>query len=77
VQPKERLAFFRGYLEDLVVAVKQAAALGASLEEMKETIPGELAARYEAGMSKYPMGQFRERIALNIEATYAKVVRKG
>lgn len=77
VQPKERLAFFRSYLADLVAAVKQADALGANLEEMKRTIPDQLAVKYEAGMSKYPMGQFRERIGLNIEAAHAKIVRKG
>jgi len=35
VLPKANLSFFRGYLTDLIAAVKQAAAAGASLEEMQ------------------------------------------
>jgi glyoxylase-like metal-dependent hydrolase (beta-lactamase superfamily II) len=74
VLSRESLTFFRGYLADLVDAVKQAAADGATLEDMQRTLPDRLAPQYERGMSKYPMGQYRERIALNIEATFRKVV---
>jgi glyoxylase-like metal-dependent hydrolase (beta-lactamase superfamily II) len=77
VLSKDRLAFFRGYIADLVSAVKQAAAAGATLDEMKQTLPDRLASKYESGMSKYPMGQYRDRIALNIEATYRKVAMEG
>ena len=77
VLSKDRLAFFRGYLADLVSAVKQAAGEGATLEEMKKTLPDRLAARYEAGMSKYPLGRYRDRIALNIEMAYRKAVGRG
>ena len=28
-------------------------------------------------MSKYPLGQYRDRIGTNIEAVYQKVVKKG
>jgi cyclase len=73
VLPKTQLAFFRGYLADLVAAVKKADAAGASLEEMKKTIPDQLAGKYERGMSKYPSGQYRDRIGLNIEATWQKI----
>jgi cyclase len=76
VMPKDQLAFFRGYLTDLVDAVKQAAADGASLEEMKKGIADELAPKYEQGMSKYPLGQFRDRIGLNVEMAYRKVIQK-
>jgi cyclase len=38
VVPKEHLVFFRGYLTDLIAAVKQAAADGASLDEMKKAL---------------------------------------
>ena len=33
--------------------------------------------RYEQRMSKYPLGQYRDRIGTNIEAVYRKVVHKG
>ena len=29
------------------------------------------------GMSKYPIGQFRDRIGLNIEMGYQKLVKKA
>jgi cyclase len=77
VLPKSQLAFFRGYLNDLIAAVKKAAGEGASLEEMKKVLPDRLAAKYERGMSKYPSGQYRDRIGLNIEMTHQKVVRKA
>jgi glyoxylase-like metal-dependent hydrolase (beta-lactamase superfamily II) len=77
VAPKEHLAFFRGYLIDLIAAVKQAAADGGGLEEMKKGIADQLAPKYERGMSKYPLGQYRERIGLNVEMVYRKVVRKA
>ncbi|HEX4985720.1 MAG TPA: MBL fold metallo-hydrolase [Burkholderiales bacterium] len=74
VLPREHLAFFRGYLADLVEAVKSAHAQGASLEEMKRTLPDRLAVKYEQGMSKHPLGRYRDRIASNIEVAYAKVM---
>jgi len=77
VASRERLAFFRGYLTELIAAVKQAAADGASLDEMKRVIPDRLAPTYEQGMSKYPLGQYRDRIGLNIEMVYQKAVKKG
>ncbi len=77
VLPRDGLSFFRGYLADVVEAVKKAAADGASLEDMKRTLPDQLSSRYEKGMSKYPLGQYRDRIGLNIEATYQKIVVKA
>ncbi|HEX9452036.1 MAG TPA: MBL fold metallo-hydrolase [Burkholderiales bacterium] len=74
VMPKEQLAFFRGYMADLIVAIKSAHADGASLEEMKKTLPDRLAVKYEQGMSKHPLGRYRDRIAGNIEIAYKKVV---
>jgi glyoxylase-like metal-dependent hydrolase (beta-lactamase superfamily II) len=32
--------------------------------------------RSSAGMSRYPIGQYRERIALNVQQCYNKVVKK-
>ena len=77
VVPKDHLAFFRGYLADLIDAVKTAAADGASLDEMKKGLADRLASKYEQGMSRYPLGQYRDRIGLNIEMVYQKVVKKA
>jgi glyoxylase-like metal-dependent hydrolase (beta-lactamase superfamily II) len=73
VAGRESLAFFRGYLADLVNAVKKAHAAGASLEEAKKTLPDQLAGKYEKGMSKYALGQYRDRIGGNIEIAWRKV----
>jgi glyoxylase-like metal-dependent hydrolase (beta-lactamase superfamily II) len=77
VVPKERLTFFRGYLTDLIAAVKKAATDGASLDEMKKAIGDQLASKYEQGMSKYPLGRYRDRAGQNVEIVYQKVVKKG
>jgi glyoxylase-like metal-dependent hydrolase (beta-lactamase superfamily II) len=75
--PRAHLAFFRGYLTDLVAAVKSAAAGGATLDEMKTKVADQLAPKYEKGMSKYPVGQYRDRIGLNVEMVHKKVVAKS
>jgi cyclase len=75
--PKAHLAFFRGYLTDLVAAVKTAAAGGATVDEMKTKVADQLAPKYEKGMSRYPVGQFRDRIGLNVEMVHKKVVAKS
>ena len=75
--PKSHLTFFRGYLTDLVAAVKKTAADGATLDEIKTKVADQLAPKYEAGMSKYPIGQYRDRIGLNVEMVYTKVVKKA
>jgi len=77
VLPKTQLGFFRGYLTELIAAVKKASADGAGLDEMKKGIADQLAAKYEHGMSKYPLGQYRDRIGLNVEMVYQKVVKKS
>jgi glyoxylase-like metal-dependent hydrolase (beta-lactamase superfamily II) len=77
VLPKAHLSFFRGYLTDLIAAVKQAAIAGASLEEMQKKLADDLAPKYEQGMSKYPLGRYRDRVGTNIETVYQKVVKKG
>jgi hypothetical protein len=77
VMPKSGVAFFRGYLSDLVAAVKKAAADGASLDEMKIKIAEQLAPKYEQGMSKYPLGRYRASIPINIEMVHKKVVTKA
>jgi hypothetical protein len=77
VATKAHLTFFRGYLADLVDAVKKGAAAGASLNDLKQSVANQLASKYEAGMSKYPVGRYRHRVATNIEAVYNKSVKKG
>jgi hypothetical protein len=62
---------------DLVDAVKKGAAGGASLDDLKKTVGNQLAPKYEAGMSKYPVGQYRDRVGVNIEHVYNKLVKKG
>jgi cyclase len=76
VVTKERISFLRSYLTDLIAAVQQADAAGASLQEMTPTVADQLAPQYEQGMSKYPLGQYRDRIGTNIEAVYQKVVHR-
>jgi glyoxylase-like metal-dependent hydrolase (beta-lactamase superfamily II) len=77
VVPKDNLTFFRGYLTDLIAAVKKAATDGASLEEMQKGVADQLAPKYEHGMSKYPLGRYRDRIGQNVEMVYKKVVKKA
>ena len=76
VLPKSHLTSFRGYLTYLIAAVKKAAADGASLDEMKG-VGDQLAPKYERGMSKYPLGQYRDRVGTNVEMVYRKVVKKA
>ena len=77
VRPKSHLAFFRGYFVDLIAAVKKVSAAGATLAEMQTKIGDELAPKYEAGMSKYPLGRYRDRIGQNVEMIHKKVVQKA
>jgi glyoxylase-like metal-dependent hydrolase (beta-lactamase superfamily II) len=75
--PKSHLTFFRNYLTDLVDGVKKGAAAGMPLDDMKKTIGDGLAAKYEAGMSKYPLGRYRDRVGVNVEHVHAKIVKKS
>jgi len=75
--PKSHLTFFRSYLIDLVDAVKKGGAAGTPLDEMKKTIGDALAAKYETGMSKYPLGRYRDRVGVNVEHVYNKIVKKS
>src|SRR5262249_31696808 len=77
VVPKDHLTFFRGFLTDLIAAVKKAAADGASLEEMQKGIADQLASKYEQAMSKYPLGRYRDRVGPSVEMVYKKVVKKA
>jgi len=77
VLPKSNLAFFRSYMADLIAAVRKAAGEGASLQEMQKKISDDLAPKYEKGMSKYPIGQYRDRVGVNVEMVLKKVVKKA
>ena len=77
VAARGQLGFFRGYLSDLIASVKKAAAEGASLDEMKKSVGDQLAPKYERGMTKYPLGQYRDRVGVNVEMVYQKVVKKA
>ena len=75
VAPKSQITFLKNYLADLVDAVKKAAADRATLDEMKSKIANQLAPKYEAGMSKYWTGKYRDRIDVNIEHVHKKVLK--
>ena len=77
VLPKSHLTFFRGYLTDLIDAVKKAAAAGATLDEMKKNVGDQLAPKYEAGFSKCPLGRYRDRVGQNVDMVVQKVVKKS
>jgi glyoxylase-like metal-dependent hydrolase (beta-lactamase superfamily II) len=77
VLPKSHAAFFRGYLTDLIAAVKKASSDGATLAEMQTKIGDQLASKYEAAMSKYPLGRYRDRVGQNVEMVYKKVIQKA
>lgn len=75
--PKGHLVFFRGFLTELVGAVKKHGAAGMPLDEMKKKIEEELAGKYESGMSKYEGGRYRDRIGGNVEQVYGKLIKKS
>jgi len=74
VAGREWLAMFRGYVHDMVDAVRAEVAVGATLEEVQQRVSERLAPVYEKPFSLY--GHYRPwRAALrsNIERTYAMV----
>jgi cyclase len=71
---RDWLRVFRGYVEDLVAAVRQEAAAGASLDEVRQRVPDRLAPKYEAAFSKYGSYRpWRTLVLTNIERAYAMV----
>ncbi len=68
------LETFRGYVHDMVEAVRVEVAAGATLDEVKARVPAALAPRYEQPFSTY--GDYRPwrlGVLANIERTYAMV----
>jgi glyoxylase-like metal-dependent hydrolase (beta-lactamase superfamily II) len=75
-EPADRdwLRTFRGYVFDMVEAVRREVAAGATLDEAKQRVPELLAARYEQPFSTYGSYRpWRTGLAANIERTYAIV----
>ncbi len=72
---KDWLRLFRGYIEDLVEAVRREAAAGASLEEIKQRVPDQIAPKYERALSKEggTYRPWRQLVLTNIERVYATV----
>ena len=70
----EWLSTFRSYIHDMVEAVRQEAAAGATLEELKQRVPAKLAPTYEKPFSAYgDYRPWRQGVLANIERTYALV----
>jgi len=71
---REWLATFRGYVHDMVEAVREEAARGATLEETQRRVTDKLAPTYEKPFSAY--GEYRPwraGLARNVERTYAMI----
>jgi hypothetical protein len=74
VTGREWLGTFRSYVHDMVEAVRQEAATGATLEEVKQRVVAKLAPRYEPPFSAYgDYRPWRTGAVANIERTFAMV----
>ena len=74
VAGREWLETFRGYVRDMVEAVRREVATGATLDEVKQRVTAKLAPRYEKPFSAY--GEYRPwrtGLAANIERTFGMV----
>jgi cyclase len=71
---RDWLRTFRGYVGDMVDAVRKEVATGATLDEVKKRVPDLLASRYEQAFSTYGTYRpWRTGLLGNIERTYAVV----
>ena len=69
---RDWLRTFRGYVGDMVEAVRKEVATGATLDEVKKRVPDLLASRYEQPFSTYGTYRpWRTGLLGNIERTYA------
>ena len=74
VAGRDWLQTFRGYVADMVDAVRQEVAAGATLDEVKQRVPAKLAPTYEKAFSAYgDYRPWRTGLLANIERTYAMV----
>jgi cyclase len=71
VAGREWLRTFRSYIHDMVEAVREEVAAGATLEEVQQRVPAKLAPTYEAPFSTYgDYRPWRPGLLRNIERTY-------
>ncbi len=71
---RDWLRTFRGYIHDMVEAVREEAARGASLDEVKQRVPTRLAPTYEKAFATYEHYRpWRAGLLANIERTYSTV----
>jgi cyclase len=71
---REWLATFRGYVSDMVEAVREEAARGATLEETQRRVTDKLAPTYEKPFSAYgDYRPWRAGLSRNVERAYAMV----
>lgn len=71
---RDWLHTFRGYIHDMVEAVREEVAIGASLDEVKQRVPARLAPTYEKAFATYEHYRpWRAGLLANIERTYAMV----
>src|SRR5213594_5177240 len=74
VAGRDWLRTFRGYVHDMVEAVRAEVMRGATLEEAQRRVPEALAPTYEKPFSAYGVYRpWRAGLLLNIERTYAMV----
>jgi glyoxylase-like metal-dependent hydrolase (beta-lactamase superfamily II) len=74
VADRDWLRIFRGYVGDMVAAVRAEAATGATLAEVTARVTAKLAPTYEKPFSAYgDYRPWRAGIAANIERTFAMV----
>jgi cyclase len=74
VAGRDWLQTFRSYIHDLVEAVREESATGATLDEVKQRLPARLAPAYEKPFSAYgDYRPWRQLVLGNIERTYAMV----
>jgi len=71
---RDWLRTFRGYVADMVEAVRQEVATGATLDEVKQRVTAKLAPTYEQPFSTYGHYRpWRTGLLANVERTYALV----
>jgi cyclase len=71
---RDWLRTFRGYVGDMVEAVRKEVATGATLDEVRKRVPDLLASRYEQPFSTYGTYRpWRTGLLGNIERTFAMV----
>jgi glyoxylase-like metal-dependent hydrolase (beta-lactamase superfamily II) len=74
VAGRDWLRTFRGYVHDMVEAVRREAAAGATLDEVKQRVTARLAPTYEKAFSAYgDYRPWRAGLAGNVERTFAMV----